>query len=63
MIDSDNSCLFNAVGYVMDHSHNKARALRGVIAAAVRADPLTYTDGFLGKDGEEYCRWIQGKDT
>ncbi|KAK1562105.1 hypothetical protein Q3G72_006364 [Acer saccharum] len=33
VIPSDNSCLFNAVGYVMDHDKNKAPELRQVIAA------------------------------
>ncbi|CAN1339710.1 OVARIAN TUMOR DOMAIN-containing deubiquitinating enzyme 2 [Linum perenne] len=28
VIPSDNSCLFNAVGYVMDHNKNKAPELR-----------------------------------
>lgn len=31
---------------------------RQVICEAVREDPATYTEGFLGKDPEEYCRWI-----
>ncbi|TXG67777.1 hypothetical protein EZV62_009052 [Acer yangbiense] len=35
VIPSDNSCLFNAVGYVMDHDKNKAPELRQVIAATV----------------------------
>ncbi|GAX79038.1 hypothetical protein CEUSTIGMA_g6478.t1 [Chlamydomonas eustigma] len=58
IIDSDNSCLFNAVGYVMEHSRMKARELRRVIANAVSADPVTYNNGFLGKENDEYCRWI-----
>nr|CAB3448939.1 unnamed protein product [Digitaria exilis] len=28
VIPSDNSCLFNAVGYVMEHNRNKASELR-----------------------------------
>lgn len=32
IIDSDNSCLFNAVGYVMERSRAKAPALRRLIA-------------------------------
>lgn len=78
VIDSDNSCLFNAVGYVMEHSRTQSTRLRcgvllvytceedhhdcncrRVIADAVINDPLTYTDGFLGKEPEAYCTWIQ----
>ncbi|KAL5737669.1 hypothetical protein ACOSP7_030430 [Xanthoceras sorbifolium] len=43
VIPSDNSCLFNAVGYVMDHDKNKAPELR---------------QAFLEKPNEEYCSWI-----
>lgn len=39
IIDSDNSCLFNAVGYVMERSRRKAQELRQVIARVVAADP------------------------
>ncbi|GMH14421.1 hypothetical protein Nepgr_016262 [Nepenthes gracilis] len=58
VIPSDNSCLFNAVGYVMDHDKNKATALREVIAATVSSDPVKYSEAFLGKPNEEYCSWI-----
>lgn len=39
VIPSDNSCLFTAVGYVMEHDRGKAAQLRRVIADAVAADP------------------------
>ncbi|KAF5727960.1 ubiquitin thioesterase OTU1 isoform X1 [Tripterygium wilfordii] len=58
VIPSDNSCLFNAVGYVMDHDKHKARELRQVIAATVASDPLQYSEAFLGKPNEDYCTWI-----
>ncbi|XP_059664789.1 OVARIAN TUMOR DOMAIN-containing deubiquitinating enzyme 2 [Cornus florida] len=58
VIPSDNSCLFNAVGYVMDHDKHKASELRQVIAATVASDPTKYSEAFLGKSNEEYCAWI-----
>ena len=58
VIPADNSCLFNAVGYVMDHDKNKAPELRQVIAATVASDPTQYSEAFLGKPNEEYCAWI-----
>ncbi|KAJ6802177.1 ubiquitin thioesterase OTU1 [Iris pallida] len=58
VIPSDNSCLFNAVGYVMDHDKNKAPELRQVIAATLASDPVEYNEAFLGKPNEEYCAWI-----
>ncbi|RZC27275.1 Ubiquitin thioesterase OTU1 isoform D [Glycine soja] len=58
VIPSDNSCLFNAVGYVMDHDKKKAAELRQVIAATVASDPQKYCEAFLGKPNAEYCNWI-----
>ncbi|KAB1215203.1 Ubiquitin thioesterase OTU1 [Morella rubra] len=58
VIPSDNSCLFNAVGYVMDHDKHKAHELRQVIAATVASDPANYSEAFLGKPNGEYCTWI-----
>ena len=59
VIDSDNSCLFNAVGYSMRRSLLEAPALRRVIADVVSGDEFTYNEGFLGKPNAEYCAWIQ----
>lgn len=42
IIASDNSCLFNAVGYVMEHTRAKAQQLRQVIADVVSNDPGRY---------------------
>ncbi|CAK7338494.1 unnamed protein product, partial [Dovyalis caffra] len=58
VIPSDNSCLFNAVGYVMDHDKKKAPELRQVIAATVASNPEKYNEAFLGKPNSEYCTWI-----
>ncbi|XP_043689221.1 OVARIAN TUMOR DOMAIN-containing deubiquitinating enzyme 2 isoform X1 [Telopea speciosissima] len=58
VIPSDNSCLFNAVGYVMDHDKHKAPELRQVIAATVASDQSKYSEPFLGKPNDEYCAWI-----
>ncbi|AQK60465.1 OTU-like cysteine protease family protein [Zea mays] len=68
VIPSDNSCLFNAVGYVMEHNRNKASELRQlpfssplcskVIAATVAGDPEKFNEVFLGKPNEAYCAWI-----
>ncbi|BDA47793.1 probable ubiquitin thioesterase OTU1 at C-terminar half [Coccomyxa sp. Obi] len=58
-IASDNSCLFNAVGYVMEHSRQHAARLRQIIAETVAGDPEEYSEAFLGKPNQEYCRWIK----
>lgn len=38
-IAADNSCLFNAVGYCMHHSTNRAPFLRQVVSREVSSDP------------------------
>eukprot|EP00884_Botryococcus_braunii_P013131 jgi/Botrbrau1/21819/Bobra.0190s0036.2 len=58
-IAADNSCLFNAVGYVMEHSLEQSQCLRRVIFDAVTSDPETYSEAFLGKDNAEYGEWIK----
>ncbi|KAI0495200.1 hypothetical protein KFK09_025350 [Dendrobium nobile] len=58
VIPSDNSCLFNAVGYLMEHDQHKAPELRQVIAVAVASDPVKYNEAFLGKPNSDYCTWI-----
>ncbi|KAI9126277.1 hypothetical protein K1719_002698 [Acacia pycnantha] len=58
VIPLDNSCLFNAIGYVMDHDKTKASELRQVIAATVASDPQKYSVAFLGKPNADYCAWI-----
>ncbi|KAI4388188.1 hypothetical protein MLD38_000541 [Melastoma candidum] len=58
VIPSDNSCLFNAAGYVMEHDKHKAADLRQVIAATVASAPEKYSEAFLGKPNGEYCNWI-----
>eukprot|EP00756_Hemistasia_phaeocysticola_P063404 Hpha_TRINITY_DN6871_c0_g1::TRINITY_DN6871_c0_g1_i1::g.46043::m.46043/K13719/OTU1, YOD1; ubiquitin thioesterase OTU1 len=59
VIPSDNSCLFHAVGYVVERSHTATQRLREVTAKAVAADPAKYSAAFLGKEPTEYMRWIQ----
>lgn len=58
IIDSDNSCLFNAVGYSTERSRKEALKLRKVVQSTVAQDPLQFNEGFLGKDNVAYQEWI-----
>ncbi|CAN0446185.1 unnamed protein product, partial [Discosporangium mesarthrocarpum] len=58
IIDADNSCLFNAIGYTLRRSRKVGTELRKMIAEAVRASPDTFTEAILGKEPEVYCSWI-----
>ena len=57
-VDSDNSCLFTAVAYALEHNRSKGYNLRQIIAAAVGNDPDVYNEGVLGRSVTEYQQWI-----
>jgi ubiquitin thioesterase OTU1 len=64
IVDSDNSCLFNSVGYLlMNHDKTKSKAIRAIVSKVIRSDPFTYNEGMLeGKNTNEYCKWIESSD-
>eukprot|EP00210_Caulerpa_lentillifera_P003357 g3203.t1 len=57
-VDSDNSCLFTSVAYVMERNRFRGFDLRTIIAATVRSDPIQYNEGVLGRPNHDYCEWI-----
>ena len=48
VIEADNSCLFNAIGYLILNGRDHSTQLRSLIADNVLANPITYSEGFLG---------------
>jgi len=57
-IADDNSCLFNAVGYVMESDiSGKAKSLRSLVASVVTKSDL-YSEAVLGKPKSDYAHWI-----
>lgn len=66
-IDADNSCLFNAVGYLVGGGEDAFHAFspmtyRKIIAEAVLKDPETYSADMLEKPPPEYAAWIQNPE-
>eukprot|EP00980_Cylindrotheca_fusiformis_P029689 scaffold23708_cov152-Cylindrotheca_fusiformis.AAC.6 len=61
VMDADNSCLFNSIGYVLEQtrSSQQPRIYRAMVANAVLQDPITYNEAFLGRPTDEYAAWIQ----
>ena len=53
----DNSCLFHAVAFLVAEGASPA-SLRAAIVEQVRADPIMWNEGTLGKPVDEYCAWI-----
>jgi len=63
LIASDNSCLFNAVGYVTQHSRSESSYLRELIASHIAAEQETYSEAVLGKPSSAYCDWLLKPDS
>lgn len=63
VIESDNSCLFNAVAYCAERSLREAPRLRRVVAEAVAREADTFNEAFLGKPPKEYIEWITRPNT
>lgn len=59
VMDADNSCLFNSIGYVLEQSRSlQPHNYRKLVAESVLNDPITYNEAFLGKPVDEYASWI-----
>lgn len=57
-IPDDNSCLFNAIGYVLcDKSRSEGMSLRQLVSRLVQDDP-SYTEAVLGMPPSVYASWI-----
>lgn len=63
VVDSNNSCLFEATGYVIHGSRGRAQELRGLAAELIAADGERYSEAFLGKPSKEYVAWLQKADS
>ncbi|CAN1339707.1 OVARIAN TUMOR DOMAIN-containing deubiquitinating enzyme 2 [Linum perenne] len=58
VIPSDNSCLFNAVGYGSGLCVCLSYIDFSFVSTTVARDPVKYNEAFLGKPNQEYCAWI-----
>ena len=58
VMDADNSCLFNSMGYCLRRSREDAPLLRRIASRAVMDDPGTYTSAFLGQSPDDYVAFL-----
>ena len=61
VVPADNSCLFAAIAHAFEGSagrRERADGLRKVVAEAVLANPVEYSEAMLGKPPSEYVEWI-----
>lgn len=63
VMEADNSCLFNAVSYIMENTRAKGHELRSLIASIVASDPTRFNKAFLEKSNEDYVAWIRKDET
>lgn len=59
VMEDDNSCMFNAVGYDIMRTTNVMFELRTIISETIMNDPINYSDAILGRPRKEYCDWIR----
>jgi len=69
IIPADNSCLFNAIGYLLEHpgadvdtvaaQSEVQKRLRSVVAESVIAQPDVYSESVLGMTPQKYAMWIR----
>ena len=58
-VASNNSCLFQSVGVLVDGGITSSGELRQVVAGVIASDPSTYTSTVLEQDRTDYIKWIQ----
>lgn len=58
VIDANNSCLFNAIGYLLDYAIDTSESYRSICASIVMSDSTTYSEEILGKSPSDYAYWI-----
>lgn len=63
VMPDDNSCLFRAVGAAVMGDMDTMVELRSIVAGAIQSNPTEYTAAILGKNPDEYCKWIQNEDS
>jgi len=62
-IPADNSCLFNAINFAINQNINSPEVIREIIIAEIMSNPEEYNSAILGKNPEDYCKWISNKET
>ncbi|KNZ47078.1 hypothetical protein VP01_66g10 [Puccinia sorghi] len=68
VVPDDNSCLFRAVGILLDHGEHHSSTedlssrLRRIVADAVKNDPVSWCEPILGRDPDLYISKIVDKD-
>lgn len=60
IIEADNSCLFNAIGYLSAEGDSPLSPIfyRKIVAQAVVSDADRYSESLLGKPPQQYADWI-----
>jgi ubiquitin thioesterase OTU1 len=62
-IPADNSCLFNAINFAINHNADSPELIRGIISSEIKSNPTEYNAAVLDKDPEDYCNWILKGDS
>jgi len=59
IIEANDSCLFNSLGYAFLSSKELAPKLRKFVADTILADQFQFSHAVLGRSPKDYSAWIQ----
>lgn len=62
VVPANNSCLFSSFAYCLlnrSRTMESARQMRAVVATEILAQPDFFSEPVLGKEPQDYCRWIK----
>jgi hypothetical protein len=62
IIEANDSCLFNSLGFALSRSLSLAPQLRKHVAEKVLNDPI-FNSAILGKSPQEYAKWVQAPNS
>jgi ubiquitin thioesterase OTU1 len=63
VIDADNSCLFNSIGFLLLNTRSKSSELRAIVRYITMQSPEIYSEAVLSKPPSEYAVWIMKDST
>lgn len=66
VVPADNSCLFTSINSLMNNGvvdTSSSGGMRELIAGVVLSDPENFSEAFLGKTNDKYCKWIMNKES
>jgi ubiquitin thioesterase OTU1 len=62
-VKADGNCLFNCATLALEGTVSKPQETREILASVMLSDPLNFSKSELGRDPEEYIKWLTGSSS